>query len=57
MRLAGDPVDQPLSPESQLARTAALCLAAERPAIGIQPLYIMGGEVPLPVEAKNKKIP
>ena len=48
MRLAGDPVDQPLSPEVAAARTAALCLAAERAAIEMQPLYIIGSEVPPP---------
>ena len=52
MRLAGDPVDQPLPPEVAAARTAALCLTAESAALEmnmpVQPLYIIGSEVPLP---------
>jgi len=50
MHCADDDPDRPLEPQLSAARAAELCLAAEQAAsrAGIQPLYVVGTEVPAP---------
>jgi len=54
IKLASDPLDQPLDAEISAARCARLALAAEKAcADGQKPRYVIGTEVPVPGGAKE----
>jgi D-tagatose-1,6-bisphosphate aldolase subunit GatZ/KbaZ len=60
MKLGDDDPQKPLDLQLSAQRTAELCVAAEEafaqlPSVGVQPVYVIGSEVPLPGGAQEKE--